>query len=84
MAKRQMKEKNATVLLLTFLLFMFSIILLVSSTSNFKINIFEKRDYIEIINSESIINTLLLIMGEGIPQFKNFIESDTFYNGDSI
>lgn len=76
MVKRQIKEKNPTVLLLTFLLFVFFIILLVSSTSNFKINTLKKQDYIEIINSESITNALLLIMGEGIPQFKSFIEKE--------
>ncbi|MCF3942279.1 stage II sporulation protein P [Oceanobacillus alkalisoli] len=76
MAKRQMKEKNATVLVLPFLLFIFSIILLVSSPSNLKINIFKNQDYIEIINSETITNALLLMIGEGVPQFKDFLEKE--------
>src|SRR5699024_4878798 len=76
MAKRQMKEKNATVLVLPFLFFIFSIILLVSSPSNLKTNIFKNQDYIEIINSETITNTLLLMIGEGVPQFKDFLERE--------
>lgn len=75
MMKRKIEENNANpiAVILMFLLFVFSIILVISTPN---VNIFKNKDYIEIINSETITDALLLIMGEEIPQFKQFLEKE--------
>ncbi|WP_337020224.1 stage II sporulation protein P [Oceanobacillus massiliensis] len=41
-----------------------------------KANIFQYRDYIGISNSETITDALLLILGEEIPRFKDFLKRE--------
>ncbi|MGJ9459013.1 stage II sporulation protein P [Oceanobacillus sp. CF4.6] len=67
---------NILAIMLGFLFFILSLILLVVNTPNMKINAFQYQDYIGIANSETITDAFLLMVGEEIPQFKDFLERE--------
>ena len=77
--KTKIKEKNNVnflSIIFGFLFFTLSIILLVVNTPTMKINIFQYQDYVGIANSDTITDAFLLMVGEEIPQFKDFLEGE--------
>ena len=77
--KTKVEEKNNPnflAIVLSFLLFIFSLILLVVNTPNMKINIFQYQDNIGIANSKTITNAFLFMVGDELPQFKGFLERE--------
>ncbi|MFS0752826.1 stage II sporulation protein P [Oceanobacillus sp. 1P07AA] len=77
--KTKIKEKNNVnflSIILGFLFFILSIIVLVVNTPTMKINIFQYQDYVGIANSDTITDAFLLMVGQEIPQFKVFLEGE--------
>ncbi|GLO68414.1 stage II sporulation protein P [Oceanobacillus kimchii] len=77
--KTKIREKNIVnflSIILGFIFLILSIILLVVNTPTMKINIFQYQDYVGIANSDTITDAFLLMVGEEIPQFKDFLEGE--------